>query len=90
MSLPNLTPEESIHDIKINPDLSDQQKKELLDLVSEFADVITDIPGHTNLIEHDIKLTSNEPVRPKPYTVPFALHENIKKRNPVYVTNGYH
>ena len=79
VSLPNLTPEESIHDIKINPDLSDQQKKELLDLVSEFSDVITDIPGHTNLIEHDIKLTSNEPVRSKPYPVPFALHENIKK-----------
>ena len=78
VDLPNVHAQESLDDIKINPELSESQKTELRNLVTEFKDVITDIPGSTDLIEHEIRLNSNEPVRSKPYTAPYALNQCIK------------
>ena len=78
VDLPNIHAQESFDDIKINPELSESQKTELRNLVTEFKDVITDIPGSTDLIEHEIRLNSNEPVRSKPYTAPYALNQCIK------------
>ena len=45
----------------------------------EFSDVLTDVPGDTDIIEHDIKLTSDTPVRSRPYLVPIALRESFKE-----------
>ena len=80
VDLPNVHAQESLDDIKINPELSESQKAELRNLVTEFKDVITDIPGSTDLIEHEIRLNSNEPVRSKPYTAPYALNKCIKDK----------
>ena len=58
-------------DVKINA-TSDSLAKKLRELASEFTDVLTDIPLCTNLEECTIKLSSNVPVRTKPYPVPFS------------------
>lgn len=78
VDLPNFQAQETLDDIKINPELSESQKTELRNLVTEFEDVITDIPESTDLIEHEIRLTSNEQVRSKPYKAPYALKQCIK------------
>ncbi|XP_070545582.1 uncharacterized protein [Ptychodera flava] len=69
---------ESVADVHISPDLDETQQNEMKCLITEFADVLTDLPGHCNIGEHDIKLTSAEPVRSKPYPLPFAKTEEVK------------
>ena len=46
--------------------------------MNEFQDVLTDKPGETSFIEHDIKLTSDQQVRTKQYPLPFSMTETIK------------
>ena len=36
-------------------------------------------PGSTDLAQHHIKLTSDDPVRSKPYPVPYSTRESLKK-----------
>ena len=38
-------------------------------------DVLTSIPGRTELLEHDIKLSTAEPVRSKGYPIPYKTRE---------------
>ena len=78
LELPDFKGNESIADVKINPDLSEIQKKEVREILNDFRDVLTDIPGETSLIEHDINLTSDQPVRTKQYPLPFSRTETIK------------
>ena len=73
------SPKESWKDVKYGDDLTGDRKAELLSLVEKFSDVFTDQPGCTNLIEHEIKVTSNDPVRSSPYVVPFAVRDSLKK-----------
>ena len=78
LELPDFKGNESIADVKVNPDLSEIQKKEVREILNDFRDVLTDIPGETSLIEHDIDLTSDQPVRTKQYPLPFSMTETIK------------
>ena len=78
LDLPHLKPKETVDDVKINPDLTKSQREQLKALVTEFSDVFTDIPGNTDIIEHEIKLTSKVPVHSKPYPMPFAMRESFK------------
>ena len=74
---------ESIKDVNVSDELTNAQSQEIMDLLQEFEDVMTDKPGRTNLIEHDIKLTSSEPFRIKGYPIPFhsqkVVDEEIQK-----------
>ena len=78
VEIPRLVAKETIDDVQINPELNQEQQKQLKGLVSEFPDVLTDLPGRTNVIEHEIKLVSDDPVRSRPYAVPHALRDTIK------------
>ena len=48
-------------------------------MLEEIQDVLTDIPGETNLIEHRINLMSEQPVRTQQYPLPFAMTETVKE-----------
>ena len=39
----------------------------------------SDIPGKTSMIEHKIEPTKNNPVRYRPYPLPYAMRENLKR-----------
>jgi hypothetical protein len=39
--------------------------------------VLNDIPGSTTLIEHEIKVTTSQPIRIKAYAVPFSMTKII-------------
>ena len=45
--------------------------------MGSYRDVLTDLPGYTNLGDHDIKLKSCEPFRSKPYPIPYALIDTV-------------
>ena len=88
VDLPNLRAKETINDVDVNPDLPEKQKAEVLTILNEFKDVITDVPGNTNVEEHKIRLTTETPVRSRPYPVPHALREEIKTETKMMLDSG--
>ena len=78
LELPELNGKETIQGVKIYPHLSETQTKEVREILNEFKDVLTDVPGETNLVMHEINLTSDHPVRTKQYPLPFSMTETIR------------
>ena len=70
---------ESIQDVATGPNLTDEQRTEFTDLAKQFTDLFTEAPGTTDLVQHHIKLTSDEPVRSRPYPVPYSMRESLRK-----------
>ena len=79
MNTPVLEQSETTKDILISGDLSASQKKDLNDVFTQFQDVFTDVPGKTNVLEHEIRLTSTFPIRKKPYPVPQSIREAMRE-----------
>ena len=70
---------ETWKDVNVNPELSENQKEEVHDLLQEFSDILSSVPGTTNLIEHKIELTDNTPIRSKMYPVPYGMYETMRE-----------
>ena len=70
---------ESVNDVALGDNLSHEQRAEFMDLANEFQSLFTEAPGTTSLAQHHIKLTSDQPVRSRPYPVPYSLRESLKK-----------
>ena len=75
-------------DVQYGDQLTIQQKRGFVELVSEFADVFSDLPGSFSGIEHRVVLTDNEPVKTKPYPIPFRLQETLHKEIDTMVNLG--
>lgn len=78
MSVPEVAGTESIGDVSINPDLSNDKREDILELVSTFSDIFTDKPGRTSLIKHNITLRDYKPVRGRPYPLPYATRNKVE------------
>ena len=72
-------PTESANDVSIGKMLTDSQTEELRQIISKYNEIFTDVPGTTTLAEHTIPLTTDEPVRCKPYPIPYTVRESLKK-----------
>jgi hypothetical protein len=48
-------------------------------LVEEYKDIFTDRPGTTMLEQHKICLTTDEPIKLRPYPLPYAMREIVNK-----------
>ena len=70
---------EDAADVKFGEALTYDQNRELQLMVQRFNEMISDRPGDTNLAEHRIDLTCDEPVLQTPYPVPFSLQPSLKK-----------
>ena len=75
----NDTKGETPNDVHISDELTDEQKQQVKDLLYEFSDVLTDRPGLTSSLFHDIKVTSEKPVRVRQYPIPYSLLDVIDK-----------
>ena len=76
-SVPGSIQTETPEDVNCSTDLKSEQQTEIKEILREFPDVFTDLPGHTNLVECDIKLTSTEPVKVKQYPMPYSMTEEV-------------
>ena len=76
---PNPKGLQTYKDVNICEDLSVSQKRELEALVEQYQHIFTELPGCTPVETHKIKLTSDDPIRSKPYPVPFAMREVIRQ-----------
>ena len=74
---PLLSPHETINDINLDSQLDDNQKTELNEILRSYSDVLTDVPGRTTAIEHDIILKTEVPIRKKVYMLLYALREKV-------------
>ena len=70
---------ETYRDVHYDPTLTPVQRQELEQLVAEYQEIFTDRPYATTLEEHSIELTTEEPIRQKPYPVPYAMREAVQK-----------
>lgn len=67
--MPSITQTDTVKDIKFSERLTTELLEAANILCESLTDVLTDILGTTNLVEHKINVTSSEPVRVKPYPV---------------------
>ncbi|CAC5415003.1 unnamed protein product [Mytilus coruscus] len=70
---------ETLRDVHINDAFKTNEIVKVQCLLDQFSHVLSDIPGRTNVLQHDIKLTSDDPVRFKPYPIPYAMLETVNK-----------
>ena len=77
--IPQLQQTQTVSDVEVSSELTEGQKTQVMALLGEFNDVLTDIPGVTKSGQHDIILTHQEPVRSRPYPLPHALREKVKE-----------
>ena len=84
-SVPTLTEQlyevkqgESFKDVDICPDLTEEQKEDVRQLLEEFSEIFTDVPGRTTVAEHSILLTTGIPVYSKPYPLPHSMQEVVE------------
>jgi len=70
---------ETYKDVKVNPELTKEQRDEVMKVLEEFQDVFTDVPGLTNLGKHSITLTTEEPIHSRPYSLPHSMQKEVDK-----------
>ena len=71
---------ETYKDVKLIPELTEEQGGEVMKVLEDCQDVFTDVPCLTNLGELSIALTTEEPINSKLYSLPHAMHrEGIRE-----------
>ena len=71
---------EFAQDMKLRDRLEQNQRKDLGKLIDDFNSVFSNEPGTTDLIKHEIKLTSMVPVRSEHYPVPYFVRNSQGKK----------
>ena len=79
LELPNTEQKETFRDVNVCSELTDEQQREVWQLLEEFQDIFTDVPGRTNLVEHKIELTTTTPINVKPYAMPYAKRKDVSE-----------
>ncbi|GFN82664.1 polyprotein [Plakobranchus ocellatus] len=63
--------------VVIDLSMSSSQVQDVKELLIEFQDILTSVPGCTNTLCHETRLTTDAVIRAKPYPVPFAAREFV-------------
>ncbi|GFX77512.1 retrovirus-related Pol polyprotein from transposon 297 [Trichonephila clavipes] len=67
--------EDVIQASELNKHLHDKQMDRLRELLNKYSKCFSNNPGLTNLVEHEIQLVSDQPVRTKPYRMSHRQNE---------------
>ncbi|GFW68720.1 retrovirus-related Pol polyprotein from transposon 17.6 [Trichonephila clavipes] len=70
--------EDVIQASELNKHFHDKQMDRLRELLSKYSKCFSNNPGLTNLVEHEIQLVSDQPVRTKPYRMSHRQNEILK------------
>ena len=73
----NLSSSENISNVNVNPELDDEKQVAINDLLQEYSVIFSDTPGLTNLCHHEIRLTSDVPIRIKDRFLPFGMKDAV-------------
>lgn len=69
---------ETVNDVTFSATLAPQEQKDMYDLLDNYPDTQIDKPGSTNLVQVNLNIIDNTPIRSKPYPVPLAKEETIQ------------
>ena len=61
-AFPKAKQPQSYNDVSVSYALTSEQRAEVEALIEQYPDVLTSVPGRTDLIQHDIKLSTSEPI----------------------------
>ena len=78
LKLGTCQPKETAGNVKISEELTYGERKEAQEVIGEFRNAFTDLPGSTNLAVHRIRLTSDHPVKSRPYAIPFHIKSELE------------
>ncbi|GFU30080.1 retrovirus-related Pol polyprotein from transposon 412 [Trichonephila clavipes] len=70
--------EDVIQASELNKYLHEKQRDRLRELLNKYSKFFSNNPGLTNLVEHEIQLVSDQPVRTKPYRMSHRQNEILK------------
>ena len=79
ISFPSLEQTEGVNEVKYGEGIDATNRARMETLVHEFADIITDVPGRTDIIDHTVELDTKSHIRSRPYQVPQSLRETIRE-----------
>ena len=65
--------------VPVGEDLSPEQHQDVKQLLTRNQDRFSEVPGRTDVIQHDIYTVPGKVVRQRPYRIPQARREGIKK-----------
>ena len=74
-TFPSTQRTETYKDVSISNELTSEQIREAESLVEQYPDVLTSLPGRTDIIRHNIKLLTTESVGSKGYPIPYKTRE---------------
>ncbi|XP_065939476.1 uncharacterized protein [Magallana gigas] len=77
--VPTLQQTESATDVQYSTNLTAEQMDQIQRLVEEFGDIFTDVPKRTHLMKHSFKTSTEVPIQMKPYPIPYALQDKVKR-----------
>lgn len=66
-------------DCFVDKSISSNEKEQLAQLMEKYAEIFSDIPGKSKFIQHHIKLTTDNPIKIKPYPVPIHYQDKVNK-----------
>ncbi|XP_040070781.2 uncharacterized protein LOC120843464 [Ixodes scapularis] len=70
-STPDIVIAHDWKEVTVNDDLDDDEKYEVWRLIEQYKSIFSDLPGQTNLITCDLKLTTEEPVREQDFHIEY-------------------
>ena len=62
----------------IGKQLNEEERKVVKNVINNYSDIFSNLPGTTQLIQHKVILTSQDPIRSKPYPTPYSIRESLK------------
>ena len=77
IQVPTLRQTQTVADVRVSDTLPEEQERQLRRLIGNYSDVLTDVPGVTNVGHHDIELTDSRPIKSRPYPLPHALRHVV-------------
>ena len=77
-TFPTAKKPESYRDVSIAETLTSEQRKEIETLMKQYPDELSNLPGRTDRIQHDIILLTSESIRTKGYFIPYKTCSVMK------------
>ncbi|BFY99110.1 hypothetical protein BsWGS_02150 [Bradybaena similaris] len=65
-------------DVNIGTALTTDQRRQVNNLLKKYAEIFSEIPGKSKFIMHHIKVTTDTPIRVKPYVIPEHYKEKVE------------
>ena len=80
LELRNHGQKETLRDVKLGLGLTKSQEENVWQVLAAYSSAFTDVPGKSNVIQHQITLTDSTPIRSKRYPLPYAIRKNLKTK----------